>query len=102
MLLPRSHHYILHWEEKNHLAKIKALLTEDDLQKIINTTVELKKLHGAKDFLEDWLGIPSLYLTNLKREVTKYPFTISKNEVGSGVTVLRHELGSSLVLSTRS
>merc|ERR1711966_448027 len=81
-------------EEKDRLAKIKASLKDDDLQKIIDTTAELKQLQAAEDSLEDRLTIPSLDLSDIKREVTEYPIDVKENEAGTGVTVVRHELGS--------
>merc|ERR1711966_223069 len=89
-------------EEKDRLAKIKASLKDDDLQKIIDTTAELKQLQAAEDSLEDRLTIPSLDLSDIKREVTEYPIDVKENEAGTGVTVVRHELGStsSIVYAT--
>merc|ERR1711966_461174 len=81
-------------EEKDRLAKIKASLKDDDLQKIIDTTAELKQLQAAEDSLEDRLTIPSLDLSDIKREVTEYPIDVKENEAGTGVTVVRHELDS--------
>ena len=81
-------------EEKDRLAKIKESMSEEELQKIIDTTVELKKLQVAEDAPEDRATIPSLELSDLKREVTEYPIAVSENEAESGVTVVRHELGS--------
>ncbi|KAL3816824.1 hypothetical protein ACHAXA_008687 [Cyclostephanos tholiformis] len=81
-------------EEKERLAKIKASLSEEDLQGIIDKTAELKRLQAAEDSPEARATIPSLDLTDLKREVTEYPIRVTENESNSGVTVVRHELGS--------
>jgi len=81
-------------EEKDRLAKIKESLKEEDLQSIIDTTAELKKLQAAEDSPEARGTIPSLDLADLRREVTEYPIDVTDNEADSGVTVVRHELGS--------
>lgn len=81
-------------EEQDRLAIIKESLSDDDLQAIIDKTNELKKLQASEDPPESRATIPSLELSDLKREETEYPIAVSENENGSGVTVLRHELGS--------
>jgi Zn-dependent M16 (insulinase) family peptidase len=81
-------------EEKERLAKIKASLSEEDLRGIIDKTIELKKLQAAEDSPEARATIPSLDLSDLKREVTEYPIRATEDESGTGVTVVRHELGS--------
>lgn len=64
------------------------------MQSIIDKTAELKKLQATDDSPEDRLTIPHLELSDLTREVTEYPIAITKNEKNSGVTVIRHEMGS--------
>ena len=49
--------YLVPQEDEDHLAKIKAVLKEDEPQKVINTTAELKKLQGANNSLENRLTI---------------------------------------------
>jgi Zn-dependent M16 (insulinase) family peptidase len=79
-------------EEKDRLADIKSKLSDEELEKIIGTTKKLKE--SAEDTPEARATIPSLELGDLKREVTEYPIAVSENESSSGVTVIRHELGS--------
>lgn len=81
-------------EEQDELAKIKDSMSDDDIEKVIETTNKLKELQAAEDSPEDRATIPALELEDLKREVTEYPIEVSKNENDSGVTVIRHELGS--------
>lgn len=81
-------------EEKDRLVKIKDSLKEEDLQIIIDKTKELKKLQAADDSPEARATIPSLDLSDLKKEVTEYPIEVNENESNTGVTVVRHELGS--------
>jgi len=81
-------------EEKDRLAKIKESLKEEDLQNIIAKTAELKKLQASEDSPEARATIPSLDLSDLKKEVTEYPIDVTENESNTGVTVVRHELGS--------
>jgi Zn-dependent M16 (insulinase) family peptidase len=81
-------------EEQDRLAKIKASLSEEELEEIIAKTKKLKELQAAEDSPEARATIPQLQLSDLKREVTEYPTAVSENENDSGVTVLRHELGS--------
>eukprot|EP00970_Alexandrium_tamarense_P005675 scaffold932_cov207-Alexandrium_tamarense.AAC.27 len=80
--------------EKDRLASIKASMSEEELQSIIDTTKELKKLQAAEDAPEARATIPSLELSDLKREVTEYPIDVTENEADTGITVVRHELGS--------
>ena len=81
-------------DEKDRLAKIKESMKDDELQRIIDTTAELKKLQASEDSPEARATIPSLDLSDLKREVTEYPIEVTENESNTGVTVVRHELGS--------
>ena len=81
-------------DEKDRLAKIKESMKEDELQRIIDTTAQLKKLQASEDSPEARATIPSLDLSDLKREVTEYPIEVTENESNTGVTVVRHELGS--------
>jgi Zn-dependent M16 (insulinase) family peptidase len=76
------------------LADIKAKMTDEDLNKVIDTTKRLKELQAAEDSPEARATIPGLELKDLKREVTEYPIAVTENENDSGVTVLRHEFGS--------
>jgi Zn-dependent M16 (insulinase) family peptidase len=69
-------------------------LTDEDLNEVIRKTKKLKELQSAEDSPEARATIPSLELKDLKREVTEYPIAITKNENDSGVTVLRHQFGS--------
>ena len=81
-------------EEQDRLAAIKASLSEDELQNIIDKTTELKKFQATDDSQEARATIPQLELSDLTKEVVEYPIAISKNEKDTGVTVLRHELSS--------
>jgi len=81
-------------EEEERLAKIKSSLTDDDLAKVIDDTNILRAAQATEDSPEDRNTIPSLQLSDLKREVTEYPIAVSDDENGSGVTVLRHEQSS--------
>ena len=81
-------------EEKDRLADIKASLSEQELQNVIDKTIELKKLQAAEDTPEERATIPALELSDLKRETDEYPIAVSEDDSGSGVTVIHHELGS--------
>lgn len=81
-------------EEKERLASIKKSFTDGDLDRVITETSELLELQAAEDSPEDRATIPSLEISNIKREHAEYPIAISKNENGSGVTVVRHEMAS--------
>ena len=54
----------------------------------------LKKLQAAEDSPEARATIPALSLDDLKREVTEYPNEVIENAANSGVTLVKHELGS--------
>lgn len=81
-------------EEQERLAAIKAKMSPEDLDEIVRRTTELKKLQAAEDSLESRATIPSLQLSDLERETTEYPIAVTANENDSGITVVRHELGS--------
>lgn len=81
-------------EEQERLAAIKDSLSEQELQEIISKTNELKELQASEDTPEERATIPSLELNDLKRETDEYPIAVSENENDSGVTVIRHEMGS--------
>ena len=90
----KTHESELLKEEKDRLEDIKKSLSDSDIDQIIETTNKLKELQSAEDSPEDRATIPSLELGDLKRETTEYPIEETKNENDSGVTVLRHEFGS--------
>jgi presequence protease len=81
-------------DEQKRLAAIKSNMSEEDLEQIIAKTAELKNLQATDDPPEARATIPSLQLSDLKREATDYPISVTENEANSGVTVVRHELGS--------
>jgi presequence protease len=81
-------------EEQERLKRIKASLSDEDIENVIQTTKKLKEIQASEDSPEDRATIPKLKLGDLKREATEYPIQVTKNENDSGVTVLRHELGS--------
>lgn len=81
-------------EERAKLESIRSKLSDSEIDEIMKKTNELKKLQAAEDTPEDRATIPSLHLGDLKREPTEYPIAVTENESSSGVTVVRHELGS--------
>jgi len=81
-------------EEQDELQKIKDSMSDSDIEKVIETTNKLKELQAAEDSPEDRATIPALELGDLKREVAEYPIEVTKDENETGVTVIRHELGS--------
>lgn len=81
-------------DEQDRLAAIKASMSDEQLEDVIAKTIELKKIQAAEDPPEARATIPSLQLSDLKREVPEYPIAVSENESNSGVTVVRHEMGS--------
>ena len=81
-------------EEAGRLADLKGKLDDSDLEDIIQKTTELKALQAAEDPPEARATIPSLTLEDLKKEASEFPIAVTDNEKDSGVTVVRHELGS--------
>lgn len=81
-------------EEESRLEEIKKGLSDEQLESVIENTKKLKEIQAAEDSPEDRDTIPSLELEDIKREVTEYPIEVTENELDTGVTVLRHELGS--------
>ncbi|KAL3914188.1 MAG: hypothetical protein SGILL_006200, partial [Bacillariaceae sp.] len=94
MVPSKTHESEMLKEEQDRLEQIKASLSDDEIENIIDTTKKLKELQAAEDSPADRATIPKLTLGDLKRETTEYPIEVTKNENDSGVTVLRHELGS--------
>lgn len=81
-------------EEKNRLEKIKASLSDAELEKIIEDTANLKELQAAEDSAEDIATIPTLSISDLTREQAEYPIEVTKNVNDSGATLVKHELVS--------
>lgn len=81
-------------DERQRLEEIRSKLSDEELEDIIRKTSELKELQATEDTPEARATIPSLKLSDLKRETTEYPIAVTENENGSGITVARHELGS--------
>ncbi len=81
-------------EEKSRLAAIKDSLSDEEIDEVIRKTAELKALQASEDAPEDRATIPSLELSDLKREVTEFPNEVTENANDSGVTVIRHEMQS--------
>jgi presequence protease len=81
-------------DEESRLAAIKSKMSDEELEDVVRKTIELKKLQSREDPPEARATIPQLELSDLKRETTEYPIVVTKNEGGSGVTVVRHEMGS--------
>jgi Zn-dependent M16 (insulinase) family peptidase len=81
-------------DEEARLAAIKEQLSDEELKEILDQTAELKKLQATEDTPEARATIPSLELSDLKREATEFPIAVTENENESGITVVRHELGS--------
>lgn len=81
-------------EERTRLEQIKASLSAAELDQIVQKTAELKVLQATEDTAESRATIPSLQLSDLKRESAEYPIEITENDSGSGITVVQHELGS--------
>ncbi|GKY95558.1 hypothetical protein MPSEU_000517400 [Mayamaea pseudoterrestris] len=81
-------------DEIKRLEQIKSELSAADLDEIIQKTADLKMLQATDDSPEATATIPGLKLSDLKRESSEYPIEVSENENGSGVTVVRHALGS--------
>ena len=81
-------------EEADRLSKIKSQLSDEEVEEIIRKTSELKALQAAEDPPEARATIPSLELSDLKRECSEYPIQVTENEAGTGIKVARHELAS--------
>jgi presequence protease len=81
-------------EERGRLEKIQEGLSVTDRNGIISGAAELKRRQAQEDPPEARATIPSLQLIDLKRQATEYPIKVSENEMGTGITVVRHEMGS--------
>jgi len=81
-------------EESDRLQKIKGQLSDEEIEDIIRKTRELKALQAAEDPPEARATIPSLELSDLKREAAEFPIEVTENEAGTGIAVARHELAS--------
>jgi len=81
-------------DEEDRLQSIKSNMSDEQIDEVILKTNQLKAIQATDDSPEARATIPSLQLSDLKREVTEYPIDVTTNENNSGVTVIRHELGS--------
>ena len=81
-------------EEQDRLSAIQSNLSQEELDEIARTTAALKQLQATDDSPEDRATIPSLQLSDLKRESTEYPIDVTPNDSNTGITVVRHQLGS--------
>lgn len=81
-------------EEQSRLDAIKKQLSDEDLESIMTKAKELQELQAAEDSPEARATIPRLTLEDIKREAAEYPIEVIPNAEESGVTLVRHELGS--------
>lgn len=75
--------------EAERLAQIRATLTKDDLQKIMEDTQELKRLQTTPDSPEALATIPSLHLADLDKKNKLIPLV---EQTEHGTKVLYHDL----------
>jgi presequence protease len=76
-------------EEEARLAKARAGLSEADLQTIIETTRELKRLQETPDSPEALAKLPTLTLADLERQIKTIPLELSELH---GSRLLFHDL----------
>jgi Predicted Zn-dependent peptidases, insulinase-like len=76
-------------EVREELARFKAGLDDEEIEKIIKDTVSLKKRQNESDSAEDMRTIPLLELKDIKKEAEELPI-VEKKE--NGVKVLSHPL----------
>ena len=76
-------------QEKSRLAEIRSGLSDEELQKVIDNTAELKRLQEAPDSPEALATLPMLTLADLDREIKTIPIETSELE---GSPVLYHDL----------
>jgi presequence protease len=81
-------------DEETRLAEYKASLSDAELDDLVKETKAFNELQTAGDSPEDLATIPHLELSDLDRTGIEYPIDVTQDEEGSGVTVVRHELGS--------
>jgi len=82
-------------EEEEKLAKIKAGMTDADLEKVIEATSTLKAAQAAEDSPEAKATIPRLSLSDLDKKQREIPIDV---ETRKGVTVLKHVLPTNGIL----
>ncbi|MEJ5365266.1 MAG: insulinase family protein [Desulfosoma sp.] len=76
-------------EEARALAAVKAALSREDIQRIVEETETLRRLQETPDPPEALAAIPRLRLEDLDRETKKIP---AEEEHLAGVPVLTHDL----------
>jgi Zn-dependent M16 (insulinase) family peptidase len=81
--------------EQARLAAARAAMTPDDLQKVHETTLELKRLQETPNTPEALATIPMLQLSDLEREVRRIPIDISRRD---GCPILYHDLFTNGIL----
>eukprot|EP00244_Chara_vulgaris_P009641 TRINITY_DN4184_c0_g2_i1.p1 TRINITY_DN4184_c0_g2~~TRINITY_DN4184_c0_g2_i1.p1 ORF type:complete len:1050 (+),score=217.40 TRINITY_DN4184_c0_g2_i1:309-3152(+) len=82
--------------EKETLEQAKSLLTEEDINKLIEATKSLKQRQETPDPPEALAVVPSLNLADIPKESAKIPIAVSEEADGS--KVLRHDLFTNNVL----
>ena len=75
--------------EKSRLAAIRSSFSDEELQKVIDNTAELKRLQEAPDSPEALATLPMLTLADLDREIKTIPIETSELD---GSPVLYHDL----------
>eukprot|EP00611_Tribonema_gayanum_P022355 TRINITY_DN4469_c0_g1_i1.p1 TRINITY_DN4469_c0_g1~~TRINITY_DN4469_c0_g1_i1.p1 ORF type:complete len:1067 (+),score=347.82 TRINITY_DN4469_c0_g1_i1:601-3801(+) len=81
--------------ERSRLEKVKASMTQQDIDEVIAATEKLKAAQAAEDAPEAKATIPALSIGDLDRNIKKIPIAV--DEV-SGVKVVTHAIPSSGIL----
>jgi hypothetical protein len=79
--------YLTPQEEKDCLAKIKALLKEVDLQKITDNC-QVEEATRRQGFPGGFAFHPEPRSHRPKAKITKYPIAVNEDEAGLAVTVI--------------
>ncbi|MBQ9388530.1 MAG: insulinase family protein [Lachnospiraceae bacterium] len=76
-------------ELEDTLAAIKASMSDDEIQAVIDETRALKEYQSELPAPEQLLSLPHLELSDVKKEITRYP---TAEKTIDGVTFLHHEI----------
>lgn len=83
-------------EEEERLKKVRESMSPSDLEAVVTSTQELKQRQETPDSPDALACVPSLSLSDIPKEISKVPTSISTST--DGITTLKHDLFTNDVL----
>lgn len=85
-------------EEEERLASIKAGLSSEQLDEVIQQTFALKEAQAREDSAEAKSSLPRLGIEDIERAASDIPIAVVREGSSGGETILTHELTTSGIL----